>query len=242
MYHHYECAPTPLALENTLQALERAVKKDPEYAPAWAALADMYVDNHRLGISKINKSLNEALKFARKGAELEPENQFVRSKLAWLYFQRNDKERFFVEAERGLALNPNAATYIGFFGWAMILLGEWDRGMAFLEKGIKRNPNHPRWFHAGLYLNYFRLKQYIKAYQEALKYDAPSVFWDPLLRAAALGQMGKEKQAKAAADELIALQPDFPTKGRWLISCDVKVDDLVGQLIEGVRKAGITCD
>ena len=114
--------------------------------------------------------------------------------------------------------------------------------VAFLEQGIKCNPNYPRWFHTGLCLYYFRGEHYAKAYQEALTYDAPSVFWDPLLRAASLGQMGKEKQAKAAADELIALRPDFPTKGRWLISCGVKVDNLVDQLIEGLRKAGITCD
>ena len=59
------------------------------------------------------------------------------------------------------------------------------------------------------------------------------------MRAAALGQLGRQNEAKTAVGQLLKLEPDFATRGRWLISRYVKVDDLVDTIIEGLRKAGL---
>ena len=74
---------------------------------------------------------------------------------------------------------------------------------------------------------------------EALKFNYPDLFWDPLLRAAALGQMGRAGEAKAAVDELLKLVPDFAVWAHQMISYYVKVDDLVDAVIEGLQKAGL---
>ena len=67
----------------------------------------------------------------------------------------------------------------------------------------------------------------------------PQLFWDPLLRAGALGQLRKEREAGAALAELLRLRPDFPTLGPFLITCYVKFEPLAAALFDGLRKAGL---
>jgi adenylate cyclase len=104
---------------------------------------------------------------------------------------------------------------------------------------MKLNPYHPSWFHLATYMDSYRREEYENAFTEALKFNCPDLFWDPLMRAAALGQMGRAHEARTAVGELLKLEPDFATRGRRLISYYVKVDDLVNRIIQGLRKAGL---
>jgi len=107
------------------------------------------------------------------------------------------------------------------------------------EKGIKLNPYHPSWFHLAPFMDYYRSGAYENALAEALKFNYPEMFWDPLMRAASLGQMGREDEARNAVGELLKLEPDFRGQGRRLISRYVKVDALIDRIIEGLKKAGL---
>jgi len=238
-FYHYETLLTPESFKQALGALERAIEIDPEYGLAWAMLGHLHADNHALGFCEIEAPLEKALTFAQKGVALAPENQFARDALTLVHFHRGDKESFLKDVEQTIALNPNSPYVVGVAGWHMALYGEWERGLTLMEKGIKLNPYHPSWFHLATYLDYYRRCDYENALAEALKFNYPELFWDPLMRAAALGQMGRGREARSAVGELLKLAPDFAARGRRLISHYVKVDDLVETLIEGLRKAGL---
>jgi adenylate cyclase len=60
-----------------------------------------------------------------------------------------------------------------------------------------------------------------------------------MMRAAALGRLGRQDEARTAVGEMLKLTPDFASRGRWLIGRYVKVDDLIDTIIEGLRKAGL---
>ena len=121
----------------------------------------------------------------------------------------------------------------------MTLYGEWERGLTLLKKGMKLNPYHPSWFHLAPFMDYYRRGEYENAFAEALKFNFPELFWDPVMRAATLVQLERQNEAKAAVSQLLKLEPDFATRGRSLIGRYVKVDDLVDSIIEGLRKAGL---
>ena len=104
---------------------------------------------------------------------------------------------------------------------------------------MKLNPYHPTWFHLAPFMDYYRRGEYENAFAEALKFNFPELYLDPMMRAAALGQMGRQNEAKAAVSQLLKLEPDFATRGRTLISRYVKVDGLVDTIIEDLRKAGL---
>jgi adenylate cyclase len=238
-FYRYETELTPEAFEKALSALERAVQIDPGYGLAWAMLGHLHADNYALEFCEIEAPLEKAMAFAQKGVALAPENQFTQDALSLVHFHRGDKALFMKHVEQTIALNPNSPYIVGVAGWHMMLYGEWDRGLTLLKKGMKLNPYHPSWFHLAPYMDYYRLGDYENAFAEALKFNYPELHLDPMMRAAALGQMGKHNNAKIAVEQLLKLRPDFSAHGRWLISRYVKVDALIDSIIEGLRKAGL---
>ena len=184
-FYHYEIVMTPEAFEEAMEALERAIEIDPEYGLAWAMLGHLHADNHALGFCEIEAPLEKAMTYAQKGAALAPENQFAQDALSLVYFHRGDKELFLKQVEQTLALNPNSPYFVGVAGWHTMLLGEWERGLALMEKGMKLNPYHPSWFHLATFMDYYHREEYENAFTEALKFNCPELFWDPLMRAAA---------------------------------------------------------
>jgi adenylate cyclase len=238
-FYHHVTILSPQTFVETLKVLEQAVTREPESGFAWSLLAFLYGQSYALQLAPMESPLEQALVTAQKGAALEPENQITRAALAQVYFFRNERELFLPEAETALALNPNAPAIIGFLGWLLALYGEWEEGQAILEKGIKLNPHYPGWFHLAPFFYYFLQENCEEAYQEALAFQMPQLFWDPLLRAAALGRLGKEQEGARALAELLQLRPDFPTAGPFLISCYAKFPYLVEGLLESLRLAGL---
>jgi adenylate cyclase len=230
---------SPESFAETLGVLEKAVTRDPESGLAWSLLAFLYSQGYSLHLSPMESPLEQALVSARKGVALEPQNQLVRASLAHVHFFHNERELFLSEAETALALNPNSAAIIGFLGWLLALYGEWEQGVAILEKGMELNPHFPGWFHMAPFFYYYLQGRCQEAYQEALAFQMPQLFWDPLLRAASLGRLGKKEDGAQALAELLSLKPDFPSAGRFLIGCYAKFPYLIDELLDGLRLAGL---
>jgi adenylate cyclase len=239
-FYHYETELTPVAFEKALAALELAIEIDQEYGLAWAMLSHLHADNYALGFCEIEAPLEKALTFAQKGVALAPENQFARDALSLVYFHRGDKDSFLQHVEQTIALNPNSPYVVGVAGWHMTLYGEWGRGLKLLKKGMKLNPYHPSWFCLAPFMDCYNRGEYENALSEAMKFNFPEIYLDPMMRAAALGQLGRQNEAKAAVAQLLKLEPDFATRGRWIINRYVKVDNLIDKVIEGLRKAGLS--
>lgn len=238
-FYHYETILTPAAFKTALAALEQAIAIDPEYGLAWAMLGHLHADNYALGFCEIEASLEKALKFAKKGVALAPRNQFARDALTLVYFHRGDKELFLQHAEETIALNPNSPYIVGVAGWHMVLFGEWNRGLVLLRKGMQLNPYHPSWFHLAPFMYHYHRDEYENAYSEALKFNFPELYLDPMIRAAALGQLGRLRDANTAIDQLLKSDPDFLNQGRRLLGRYVKVAGLIEKIFDGLRKAGL---
>jgi tetratricopeptide (TPR) repeat protein len=183
--------------------------------------------------------MEKALEHARKGAHIEPQNQYVRAIFAYLYFLVGNLDGFFLEAETALELNPSSATLTAFLGWTLALAGEWGRGLHLLEKGMASNHHYPAWFHMAPCLHHYGEGRFQAAYQQALRIQMPQLFWTWLLRAAALGRLGRTAEARQALDLLLELRPDFTSTARQRIGFFVKAEDRVNGLVEGLKKAGL---
>ncbi|MEJ2093241.1 MAG: hypothetical protein P8X65_13735 [Syntrophobacterales bacterium] len=238
-FYHHIAILSPQTFPETVSVMEQAVRRDPESGLAWSFLALLYTQNYAFQFDPGKSPLEKALVAARKGAVLEPETQITRGALADVYFHLNERELFLSEAEVALALNPNAPVPTGYLGWLLALYGEWEEGLAILEKGLKLNPSFPGWSHMAPFFYHYLQGDCEKAYQEALAFQMPQFFWDPLLRAAVLGRMGREPEGAQALAELLHLKPDFATEGRFLISCYAKFPYLIDELLDGLRQAGL---
>ena len=159
--------------------------------------------------------------------------------MAYVHLLRNDLEAGRAEVERALALGPNTLFVLDDVGYMMTLLGEWERGVALIERAIRLNPFYSNFVHYALWLNCLRQEDYNGAYTETLKLNHPALFWDHLARAATLGLIGNIEEGRKSAAELLRLKPDFQERGRDLLRYYIKFEDITGRVGEGLAAVGI---
>jgi len=206
---------------------------------AMAMLASIYGSRFELDLPDGNVALEKTIELTDRAMELEPDNQFVRIVYAWRFFVLNQQEKFLYEIEKALDLNPNSPFRIGAIGFFLSLSGEWEKGKKLLDHAMKQNVGYPSWYYGATSVYYYRLNEFEKSYEEALKYDVSALFWGPMLRVASLGQLDRQSTAQQHISELKTLKPDFESKARYLISRYVKEEGLVEKIIEGLQKAGL---
>jgi adenylate cyclase len=159
--------------------------------------------------------------------------------MAQIHYQRFHQAACLAETEQVLALNPNNANYLAISALFLMGLGQGERSLALIQKAMRLNPHHPGWYHFVPFLNYYRQGEYEAALFEAKRFNTPEYFWDPLIRAAVLGQLDRRTEAKKVGGELLVLVPDFESRGRSLIKRMVYLDEHVEILVDGLHKAGL---
>ena len=238
-YYEYNLTMTPAAFSRALAALEKAVTIDPGCGPAWSMLARLFASIYVFDIAGFKDPLEKAFEFAHTGMRLSPDDQRCRTMMAYIHLFRDDLQAGLAEAERALHLGPQTLFMLDGIGYLMTLLGAWERGPALIEKIIRLNPFYGNYVHYALWLNCLRQKNYAGAYQEALKLNRPALFWDHLARASTHGLLGNIEDGRQAAAHLLKLKPDFAARGRTLIGHYIKFEDIVEQVVEGLKAVSI---
>jgi TolB-like protein/Tfp pilus assembly protein PilF len=126
-----------------LDLFERAVDLDPDYALAWAGIADAHTVLSYFGGEPPSTAKPVALGAARRALELDPSSAAARTALAaatLLY--ENNRELAGQEFVRALELNPHyvqARCWYALFylQWAC---GEFDRGIAEARRALESDP------------------------------------------------------------------------------------------------------
>ncbi len=227
---------TPVEHAEAREALERAVDRAPSNADCWAMLSWIYSHEHAHGFNVRPGSLDRALAAARRAVDTAPSNPLAQQALAVVLFFRKETAGCLSAAERAIALNPLDTSNEAMF--LVTFTGDWDRGCALIRRAMELNPHHPRWYGTVLGINEYRLANYRAVVDEVVKANAPEVFWTNMLLAAAYGQLGELAAARKALRDLLAQKEDFARSagellGKWFDP------QLVGPLIEGLRKAGL---
>jgi len=222
-----------------LEALKVASVNEPECGLVWAMLGRLYSVNYSLELMNLVTPLEDAIGFAEKGVYLNPDNQRARVILAFARLFSNEIPAGLAEVERALTLNSNSLLFMDNIGYLFTLFGDWERGPALIRKAIKLNPYYNISVHYVLWVDWVRQEKYQQAYLETLNFRKPMLFWDPLIKAATFGLLGRLKEGKQAVDNLLKLKPDFPSRGRILIKHYIKFEDIVERTIDGLSKVGL---
>ena len=128
---------------------------------------------------------------------------------------------------------------VGNLGWGLAHVGEWDEGIALIEKAYELNPRGPTFWLYPVAWNHYRLGDYEQALLVANKIKQPDFYWDPLIRATILGQLGRTEEAKAALADALALQPDLRETIREHVTPWFVEPELIERILDGFRKAGL---
>ena len=241
-YHHYMLVMTPEAGKEAFAALRQTTEREPDYGPAWSALATLHTHAYVFDRPGLDAPLDRAAEYAQRGVALEPTSQLAHTILAYVHLLRGELDLFAHEADTALALNPHAPNYVGTVGYLYVFAGEFERGAALVEQAIRLNPSHPKWFHHALCAAYFARGDYEEAYRTVSKAGFQVGFWDPIIRTAALGQLGRVPEAQECAQALLQLMPDFERRARSILRRGTTSEAIVEKFVDGLRKAGLRID
>jgi len=229
---------TPEDLAEVRTCLERAVQQAPGNADCWAMLSLMYANEYGHWDNAGPDSLDRALRAARTAVEAAPLNSLPYYALAQALFFQREIPAFRVAAERAVSLNPMDGATAAFMGLLIAYAGDWERGCALSDKGSQLNPNHPGWYRYTAWHDAYRKKDYRKALDVALHLNAPKNYYTHAVLAICYAQLGQMEEARKALRDMLALKPNYAEvarelHGRWI------EPDLVEQLMDGLRKAGL---
>jgi TolB-like protein len=238
-FYKHEATFTVESFQEALSALEAAAVREPECDQVWSFLSELYSNNITLESIERQTPIEEAIRFAEKAVILNPSNQRARVGLARARLLNNQLPEGLVEARQALALNPNSLIFMDMIGHVMAPLGDWDQGTGLIRKAIKLNPYHRPYVYHVLCADWLRKKEHEKAYLETLNFRFPAAFYDPLLQAVTLGQLGRTEEGRRYVEALLTIKPDFPDRGRLLIKHWVKSEGLEQCIIDGLKKSGL---
>lgn len=216
--------------------LEQAVAQDPNYAEAHALLANVYLAEHRFDANPRPDPIGRALRLAQAAVRLDPQDAYARCWLGIVHFFRRENDKFEAEAERALALNPNDPETLADIGHYLAFMGAFQRGVELSDRARQLNPLHPGWYYFSSARFHFDRRDYEAVLADIERIAMPHFYWTHLLRAAALGQLGRP-EAGAALERIWELKPDFSARGE-LEKWNAAPQDLA-HIMEGLNKAGL---
>jgi TolB-like protein len=239
-FYHYKRNPIPSEYNKVFKKISVILEKYPEFGSAWSILGNLTIDNYALGFVDDPGLLDQALEYTEKGVHFDPDSLLTRTYLAYVYLISSQLEVCIQQAQFAKSLNPKSPNFIGALGWGIALAGDWEQGIADIELSYTLNLDYPKWYHMAPSLYYLKEHKFEAALNEAMKFDSPKIFWDPLLKAVTFALCGKQKEAKNSLEDLLRLKPDFHQKSLFYINMFVKFDDLRQLIYKGLEKAGLT--
>ncbi len=197
------------------ETIKQVISLDPKYAVAYYLLA---ITHHRdvfnRSTSNPRESIAKAIKLTQKAIVLDDSLAEAHGLLGWLYVisRQHEHEKGIAQAEQALALNPNSDGAYKWLGVTLNYAGKHEEAITLHKKAIRLNPFPPTTL---IYLNLAcdyrdaeRYEEVIPICGKALQKEPDLIFAHTLL-ASSYAQMGKLKEARAEAAEVLRIDPKF---------------------------------
>ncbi len=224
--------------------LQRAIETDPEFALAYALVAQCWLLESQNGEPTADRTaiVAEVLRVSRRAATLDPDDAAVLSyagqSLAYVAGQIEEGASLL---ERAIALNPNLALAWNFGGWMQVFRGEPELSIERFSRAIRLNPLDPFLFlmHFGTACGYLFAGNHQEAAvwaDKALR-ERPNALIGLRIAAACFAHAGRLEEARRAAEKLNALAPKFRISQVKTIFPLRRTEDLA-KYCQGLRLAG----
>ena len=226
--------------EKVRTCLEETVAREPDYADAWAALADNHNSTVGLGFTprQGENPLHLAAEAANRALALDSDHQGALQGLAWAHFFQGNHDKVSTLAERAIAANPNAAGVYD-LGTLIAYAGEWERGLAFLTKGMELNPDHAPWHHIVFGWDHYRKGEYSLAIAAGERIELMEHHYLPTLFAVANVGLGNMDRAREHLADALELHPNFAEDAHGTMKFWFPTGDLADTLLRDLVKAGL---
>ncbi|MFH1932236.1 MAG: tetratricopeptide repeat protein [Pseudomonadota bacterium] len=218
---------------------EECIALEPDYWGNYVLLGSVHMMDYYLGSTKDPaKSLQIAIEHLEKAASLTDDAKGrVYPVLGNLYAIKKDYDKAIELGEKAIAMIPNGADAHAWLAMSLTFAGRAQEALPLFEKAMRLNPLPPAFY----YLNFGHAHRLLGRFEEAVSMYKKTIALTPnnifahLGLAGACGIMGKEEEAKAAAAEVLRINPKFSIE--YFAKVSIAYDKEL--FFEGLRKAGL---
>jgi tetratricopeptide (TPR) repeat protein len=142
-------------------------------------------------------------------------------------------------ARKAAELNPNNATILAALAIYFAQCGELDRALDLGRKVQEMHPTVPSWVQMIFATSDYLEGRYEQSLEAVTLWNQPyDVQWH-FHRTANLARLGREREARAALDEMLDAFPEFAADPGRQIRRYMFVDETAEPFLEGLRMAGL---
>lgn len=203
------------ATQTVRESLEEAVRRDPNYAPAWSRLAwinltDIWTQLTReWDLSRIDEVIGQF----RRAIELDPNIAKSYAGLGQAMKTKGDLRQALTLSHRALELGPSDPDNFIFHALTLFELGDLSGATEMVERALECHPLRPSYysyFHAMILWGNERFQEALDEADECIR-RAPQLGGAHIYKTLALVGLGRTAEAKAALQEYLSLSVGPPT-------------------------------
>jgi len=221
--------------------VEEAIDMCPENPMGYVQLGWVYFQDYSLGNTKSpRETLEKAIELAQKALAMDDSLAGAHSLSCRLYMQKREYDKAIAEGERAVALDPGGTQALDLYGYSLTNAGRPEEGIPLFQKAIRLNPFGPSW----LYRDFGdtlrmtgRFEEAVSAFKKAIQI-APDNIQAHRELAATYSMMGREKEARAEAAEVLRINPKF-SLDYYAANITWKDQSEIDKFVNALRKAGL---
>jgi adenylate cyclase len=219
------------------QWLEKAIALDPKYAEAYASLGWRYMYSTWNQWSDPRMDLQHASELGQKALDLDESNSDALALLCEVDWMHKRYDQAVADGKRAVAINPNYAEGYQALADTLIIYGDPEAAIRAAQEALRLDPTGKDLHSMSIGFAYVLMGRYEDAVS-ILKHDVtvfPNIMPTHLFLIQSYVELGREKDARAAAAEVMRMSPQF-TLASMPVARGAARDKLVR---DDLRKAGL---
>jgi adenylate cyclase len=194
-----------------------------------------------MGIGKSpQESIEKGIEMAQKALAIDDSIASAHGLLSQLYSYKREYDKAIAEAERAVALAPGGVIANMHYATCLNWAGRLEEAIPIFQKAIRLDPVG----NTSIYLNFGvalegtgRFEEAVSAYKKSVQRE-PNNLFAHLGLASIYIKMGREKEARAEAAEVLRINPKF-SLDNYAKMLPIKDQSAIDESVNTLRKAGL---
>jgi TolB-like protein len=221
--------------------LEAAHETDPDWARPLAGIAWIeWYEALRGWSAPKHEAIERGVDLAQRAIVMDPEGPLGYMQLGNLMALKGDYESGLELREKAVALAPNDFLANWGLGAMLMWVGQPQRALDVFERARRVSPHHPPSFTLALGQAQYLAGRYDDALDSLSQVVERAPAWASprVLRVIVYGDLGRQREARTEAAEILRLKPDFTVSG-WMKSSMFEDTALRSKHAGLLREAGL---
>jgi adenylate cyclase len=221
--------------------IEEAIAMCPENPMTYFNLGWVYHHDYMLGNTKSpRETIEKGIELAQKALAMDDSIADAHGLLCALYLTKREYDKAIAEGERAVALNPGGTSVLVSYAASLAVAGRPEEAIPLFQKAIRLNPFGPSYLYREFgeaLRDTGRFEEAVSAYKKAIQL-APDNISAHIHLTTTYIWMGREKEARAEAAEVLRINPKFSVDSHAMM-LSFKDQSKNDRVVAALRKAGL---